>query len=313
MQQTPRLLPSQNLDEGTLPKSSWPPKQQGGYDYGQPYKSLEPGTDALDGILSNARKAFAPGVKTGFKNLDDAVRMSPGRLIVLGARPGTGKTTLAAQIAVQILEQNKYGKVLYCSVEMDAAEIGLKALSCLAKTDCITPYEEEDEQGITHVETLVAMKANTLSRLQVYYGMDLETILAGAELMSSNKDDPLLMLVVDFITSVKPIGEYATKSEAVGSVSKALKALAKRLEIPVLCCAQLNRGTAAGKAPTMRDLRDSGEIEQDADTVLLMHRPTEKEGQMAGRVDILIDKNRFGLMNSITLWPELHHHRFEEG
>ena len=283
------------------------------YDYNKAYRSLEPGTNALDGILQSARRAFAPGIGTGFMNLDGAVRMSPGRLVVLGARPGTGKTTLATQIAIQVLKENKHGRVFYCSVEMDAAEIGLKALSCLAKKNCITPYEEEDEKGIAHVETLVAMEQNTLSRLQVYYGMELEAILEGCERMAENKDDPLLLVVVDFITSVQPIGEYATKSEAVGSVSKALKAMAKRLEIPVLCCAQLNRGTATGKPPTMKDLRDSGEIEQDADSVLLLHRPTEKEGQMAGRVDIIIDKNRFGTMDSITLWPQLHNHRFEEG
>ena len=63
----------------------------------------------------------------------------------------------------------------------------------------------------------------------------------------------------------------------------------------------------------MKDLRDSGEIEQDADTVLLLHKPTDKEGALAGKVEIIIDKNRFGTADSLSLYPELHHHRFEEG
>ena len=63
----------------------------------------------------------------------------------------------------------------------------------------------------------------------------------------------------------------------------------------------------------MRDLRDSGEIEQDADSVMLLHRPKEEVGAMAGKVEIVIDKNRFGTMDSITLWPELDRHRFKEG
>ena len=290
----------------------WPQKQ-GDYEYGKPYKLKAAGTSALEGILNNARKAFAPGIKTGFRKLDEAIRMSPGRLIVLGARPGTGKTTLATQIAVQILKGYGNGIVFYCSVEMGPAEIGLKALSCLAKQNCITPYENRNEEGITHVETLVAMEQNVLSRLHVYYGMRLEDILEACDLLNKNSDDPLLMVIVDFITSVQPIGEYATRSEAVGSVSKALKAMAKRLEVPVLCCAQLNRGGAAAKTVSMKDLRDSGEIEQDADTVLLLHKPTDKEGALAGKVEIIIDKNRFGTADSLSLYPELHHHRFEEG
>lgn len=291
----------------------WPQEQPlGSYDYGEPYKLKAAGTSALDGILNNARKAFAPGIKTGFAKLDEAVRMAPGRLIVLGARPGTGKTTLATQIAVQICKGHKHGMVFYCSVEMGPAEIGLKAISCLAKRNCITPYEERDEQGITHVESLVTFEQNTLSRLHVYYGTQLENILEACDLLAKNEDDPLLMVVVDFITSVQPIGEFATRSEAVGSVSKALKAMAKRLDVPVLCCAQLNRGTAAGKPPSMKDIRDSGEIEQDADSVLLLHKPVDKEGALAGKVEIIIDKNRFGTMDSLSLYPQLHNHRFEE-
>ena len=293
--------------------TSWRQEKLGNYEYGKPYTLRAPGTSALEGIVNNARKAFAPGIKTGFKRLDEAVRMSPGRLIVLGARPGTGKTTLATQIAVQICKGYKHGVVFYCSVEMGPAEIGLKALSCLSKQNCITPYEERNEAGITHVETLVTMEQNVLSRLHVYYGMRLEDILEACDLLKKNTDDPLLMVVVDFITSVQPIGEFATRSEAVGSVSKALKAMAKRLDVPVLCCAQLNRGTATAKAPSMKDLRDSGEIEQDADSVLLLHKPVDKEGALAGKVEIIIDKNRFGTMDSLSLYPELHHHRFEEG
>ena len=292
--------------------TSWQQEREGTYEYGKPYQ-LKAGVSALEGILNNARKSFAPGIKTGFSRLDEAVRMSPGRLIVLGARPGTGKTTLATQIGVQILQNNKHGRVFYCSVEMGAEEIGLKAISCMAKRNCITPYEEEDEDEIAHVETLVTMEQNTLSRLIVYYGMQLEEIIGRCDLLKKNTDDPLLMVIVDFITSIQPIGEFATRSEAVGSVSKALKAMAKRLDVPVLCCAQLNRGTATAKAPSMKDLRDSGEIEQDADSVLLLHKPVDKEGALAGKVEIIIDKNRFGTMDNLSLYPELHHHRFEEG
>ena len=283
-------------------------------DYYERRPEKPPGVkNALDGISADSREAFAPGVVTGFAKLDKAVRLSPGRLVVLGARPGTGKTTLATQIAVQVLQKSNQARVLYCSVEMDAAEIGLKALSCLSGYNCIEPFENRDEEKIEHVYTQMTAHMHTLSRLEVLYGTSLQPILDAVEYMRHDKEFPLVLLIVDFITSIIPEGDFGTRSEAVGSVSRALKKLAKINKIPVLCCAQLNRGVASAKAPSMRDLRDSGEIEQDADSVMLLHRPKEEVGAMAGKVEIVIDKNRFGTMDSITLWPELDRHRFKEG
>lgn len=269
------------------------------------------GETALDGILLGAAKAFAPAMKTGWWHLDRKVKFSPGRLIVLGARPGTGKTTAATQIAAQVLHGRSHGRVLYASVEMDAAEIGLKALSCLSAYDCITPFEKKDKEAIEYIIGNASSIAPTLNRLHVLYGTRMDRLSNLAHEMSKDETDPLLLVIVDFITSMRPVGEFATKSEAIGSLTKDLKEMARTLEVPVLACAQLNRGSRDTVRPSMKDLRDSGEIEQDADVVLLLHNEKDQDGNPSGKTELIIDKNRFGGPGILDLFPEFHYHRFK--
>ena len=296
-----------------MPKSSWhyEPSQES-VDYWAEHSKREQeatkakrGESALSGILNRAKQAFAPAIPTGFTQLDKAVRFSPGRLLVLGARPGIGKTTIATQIATQVLAKSETGRVVYCSVEMEAAEIGIKALSCMSGYNCVTPFEEQDEQGIEHVYTLASSAAVTLDRRHEYYGTELSNLMEVCRDFAKDNKQELRMIVVDFITSLQPIGEHPTKAEAVGSITTALKRLSKELSVPILACAQLNRGTAAGKRPSMKDLKDSGQIEQDADVVMLLHRVEDED-----KVELIIDKNRFGQMSTLTMYPELNLHRF---
>lgn len=295
-----------------MPKSSWHsgPSQESVDFYAafarqqEEQRKAQRGESALSGILGRAREAFAPAIPTGFHSLDKAVRFSPGRLLVLGARPGVGKTTLATQIATQILNHKERGRVVYCSVEMEAAEIGIKALSSMSGYNCVAPFQELDEQRIEHVYTLANRHQWALDRLHVYYGTELSNLMEVCRDFAKDQDQELTMIVVDFITSLQPVGEHPTKAEAVGSITTALKRLSKELSVPILACAQLNRGTAPNKRPSMKDLKDSGQIEQDADVVMLLHRDEDN------KVELIIDKNRFGEMTSLNMYPELELHRF---
>tara|TARA_R110000824_G_scaffold36852_1_gene113969 strand:- start:12109 stop:13329 length:1221 start_codon:yes stop_codon:yes gene_type:complete len=265
-------------------------------------------SSALNGVLVGAKETFRPAVKTGWGKLDQVVRLSPGRLIVLGARPGVGKTTLATQLSAQILTQDEEAHVLYCSVEMDSSEIGLKALSMMTGTNCVHPFQESDAKEIEHVLWRAGHHSQVLDRLHVFYGSRLDKLVNVANKMSSELN--LKMVVCDFITSMQPIGDHGTRTEAIGSVSKALKALAKQLSIPVLACSQLNRSGAVGKRPSMKDLRDSGEIEQDADIILLMHSREAEENTEDFYTDLIIEKNRFGVQSEFALRPQFNFHRF---
>ena len=135
------------------------------------------GQSALAGIIEGARTAFAPPIKTGWWHLDNQVKFSPGRLIVLGARPGTGKTTVATQLSTQILRDNKDGRILYCSVEMEPAEIGLKALSCLTGIDCIKGFEKADEDEIVSILSRAGQYGYILDNLHIYYTTRLDRLL----------------------------------------------------------------------------------------------------------------------------------------
>ena len=262
-------------------------------------------TTALDGVIKGAKQTFLPAVKTGWKHFDKAVRLSPGRLIVLGARPGVGKTTLSTQMAMQILAMDNTSHVLYCSVEMDAAEIGLKALSMMTGTDCVRPFQENNAKEIEHVLWRAGHHSAQMARLHVAYTTNLDTLINRANKIA--KESNLKMVVCDFISSMQPTGAFATKTEAIGSVSKALKLLSRNLQIPVLAVSQLNRGTAANRRPTMKDLRDSGEIEQDADVVMLLSNSQEENEP---NTLLSVEKNRFGIPADFMLEPELMFHRF---
>lgn len=265
----------------------------------------EPTTTALAGITEHAAETFRPSVKTGWECLDRIVKLSPGRLIVLGARPGMGKTTLATQLATQVLCLDEKAHVLYCSVEMDAAEIGCKALSKLTGTDCVSAFESADDEGIKAIYSRAGQFSPVLHRMRILFNTRMDKLCNVANNMQDAMGVDLV--VVDFISSMQPSGIFGTKTEAIGAVSKGLKALAKQLQIPVLACSQLNRGTNASKRPSMKDLRDSGEIEQDADVVLLMHRNPELDDI---NTDLIVEKNRFGTLADMTIYPELHYHRF---
>lgn len=261
---------------------------------------------ALNGVLVGAKETFRPSIKTGWDFFDQNIRLSPGRLIVIGARPGVGKTTLATQLSTQILVNNEDANILYCSVEMDASEIGLKALSMLTGSNCVAPFQESNAKEIEHVLWRAGHHAHVLNRLHVFYGTRLDKLVNLSNKLHKEMD--LKMVVCDFITSMQPTGDFATRTEAIGSVSKTLKAMAKQLSIPILACSQLNRGTAASRKPSMKDLRDSGEIEQDADIVLLMHRNQEEEDD--NYTELYAEKNRFGVMTDFRLDPQLQYHRF---
>jgi replicative DNA helicase len=268
-------------------------------------KKKQPKTmSAYEGITKKAVETFKPAVVTGWPVLDAHVKLSPGRLAVLGARPGMGKTTLATQLSAQVLKHNRESYVLYCSVEMDAAEIGVKAASALSQTDCVSPFQNGNKESIEMVNNRAGHYSQILSRLAVFYGTRLDELLNIANHM--HKEVPLGLIVCDFISSIHPGDKYGTRSEAIGHVSKALKQLARDLQIPVLACSQLNRGTGANRRPTMKDLRDSGEIEQDADIIMLLHREDPEED----RTVLMIEKNRFGTLHEIHLDTQFQFHRF---
>ena len=255
-------------------------------------------------------------VQTGFRRLDQMLGggLLRGGLYILAARPGMGKTSFALNIADQI-----QGGVLFVSLEMSMDQIAAKRLARISGVpsnrllmgDRLTEAEYEK----------LAPATAQLSRSSVTINRKLSATVGEIGAMARSVKE-LSCVIVDYLGLIRGERSKASLYERITEISGALKALALSLSVPVLALAQLNRANEmrANKAPVLSDLRDSGAIEQDADGVLLLHRPdyyqTEGDrssGWTPSPVECRIAKNRHAEVGEVYFNAYLAQNRFLEG
>jgi len=234
--------------------------------------------DAYDEV-ELSRAGGLPSVPNPFGQLDRERLFTAGALIMLAARPSVGKSALALRFAIHAAKQGR--KVLHVTIEMRDRQLARRALSAESWIPAATLKSGalSDEQWL---ELMAAV--NRQSRLPVFTmdrgPMDIETITARARRHKATTG--LDMVVVDYIQRLPmPTARAITnKHDGIGVLSGKLKNLALELEIPVLCLAQISRDGDGrdGRRPTLSNLKDSGDLEQDADTVLLLS-PELAEGE----------------------------------
>ncbi|MBR1797333.1 MAG: replicative DNA helicase [Clostridiales bacterium] len=244
-------------------------------------------------------------VKTGFSYLDNITGgFKPGTVNIIAARPGMGKTALVLNIATNVAEM--YGKpVAIFSLEMSKSEIANRILASKAKTD----YKAIERATITREqEADLSETLGRISPLPIYIDETTNTnpmdILAKCrELMTTT---PISLVVIDYLQLLTYPGRSSgSRQNEIADISRSLKVLAKELELPVIALSQLNRGTEnredGDHIPGLADIRDSGAIEQDADCVIFIHRPsyyTKKKdaGEKPKFEDaqLIVAKNRHG-------------------
>lgn len=241
------------------------------------------------------------GLPTGFVDLDALTAgLEPGHLIVLAGRPAMGKTLLASNIADAA--ENAGAGVLWFALEMPGSEMALRQLSAevgVSVHDLRTGRVPQDK-----FTALVDAQSRAGDRR---WWIDDRTALTLAQVRARAKrvarKHGLGLIVVDYIGLM--IGQGDNRTQQLGSISRGLKALAKDLRVPVLALAQLNRGVEGrvDKRPLLSDLRDSGEIEQDADLVLMVHRESEYSNtpEWQGFAELLVRKNRHGPTGEVLL------------
>lgn len=246
-----------------------------------------------------------PYVRTGFKHLDKLLGggMQDSGLYILAARPAMGKTTLAVSIAEYVAQT--VGDVLFISLEMDNEQVTAKRIAAKARLN----YQD------VLSGTLLEEEYARVSQAVVEIGKTPLTVNAGssatvnqiAAMARGHKGFQLV--VIDHFSLIQTPGKRDRVQEYT-QVSNSLKRLARAIKIPVLCLAQLNRANEqrSDKRPTLSDLRETGATEQDADGVILLHRPDyydkdaipEKE-IMPVLVDVTVAKNRHGPTGKVTL------------
>lgn len=268
-------------------------------------------TELFDQIDEMSKNKDAIGVNTGFKRIDQhLLGMRPGQMIVLGARPGVGKTSFVLNLAVNAAMSG--ASVALFSLEMSAVEVGQRLLAAQAQGVDLRDIRSaniRDNQWASVIEA-----TNFLSGLDIVIDDNPDTtvteIRAKARRMLHGKKRGIV--IVDYLQLLSPpSGKFRADSRAteVSEMSRGIKIMAKDLGVPVIALSQLNRSLEArtGKRPQLSDLRESGSIEQDADVVVLLDRSmTPEEAERSDRpefgiTEFIIAKNRSGPLGTIPL------------
>lgn len=220
----------------------------------------------------------------------------PGCLYVIGARPGSGKTILGVQAAVELA---RHGHVALSSLEMSRQEIHQRILAQVAGVDLgrLINRRLNDADWAR-----IAERAPEIADLPLSIDdrSSARPIDVRSHARSVARKGHLKAIVVDYVQLMSaPAGDRRSRQEVVAQFSRELKSLARGLNVPVLALAQLNRGpaTRADSTPVMSDLKESGALEQDADVVLLLDSP-EKDPSL---LNLVVAKNRHGATASIRL------------
>jgi len=240
----------------------------------------------------------SPGIPTGLEMLDEALAggIKPGKVIVLAARPGVGKTSLATQILLHVAAQGRRGLML--SQEMTAEELTDRAAAHLGAIRVDQLASGRLQQGDW---ARVADVADQAAKLPVYVddqpALTLLDIRAKARQVQQRGG--LALLVIDYLQLCSSTLSPDKRHHQIEQISRGVKALAKELGVCVLLLSQLNRA-GEGEAPELHHLKESGSIEEDADAVVLLHtQRIEADGTM--QVGAKVAKNRGGRRGSFVL------------
>ncbi|MBI3832023.1 MAG: replicative DNA helicase [Planctomycetes bacterium] len=291
--------------------------------------SNEPVTiqSVLEGVLADAHKTVearrqgleipSPAIATGFHDLDRmfAGGMWPGEVVIIAARPSVGKTTLAINIARKVAcrppEKKPVGVAIF-SMEMPKEQVSKNLLCSEAKivSSKMRRYEFDEEEYET-----VRMAAEQLKQAPIFIddtpGLSTSELRARARRLYHR--DGVRMLLVDYLQLMTSSKNHDSREQAVAELSRQVKQIARELSIPIVLLSQLRR-PIQGKEddpPKLTDLRESGSIEQDADVVIMLHRPLDEKGVMTRDIKAIVQKNRNGEIGEVQLsfFPE--YFRFE--
>lgn len=242
------------------------------------------------------------GISTGFLDLDNICKgLRPSNLIIIAGRPSMGKTQLALNITEQVgIKENL--SVLIFSMEMTHEELAERLAVSISGLDS-RKFQEGD-----FTEKEVSLVSDAFSKInQSGIHLDESSSLTIMELRARcrrlKRESGLDLVIVDYLSLMK--GEGENQNKKIGSISRGLKGLAKELKIPVIALQQLNRSVEGrqDKRPVMSDLRESGEIEQDADLIAFIYRHEVYDETTPHKniAEIIIRKNRSGAIGKVFL------------
>lgn len=254
-------------------------------------------------------------VPSGFPDLDRMLQggFRPGQMVTLAARTSMGKSTIVVDIArYASLRRDVPG--LHLSLEMTAEEIGGRIASAEAAIPLSNVIKDEltDAERAKVADLAVEMDEMPLRVLDV---QDASWSAVRAQIISAHRRHGIAYAVIDTLQLVTfDESRSNSRQEEIGRISRSCKRLAKQLGIVIFSVVQLNRGAEqrSGSVPQMSDIRESGDIEQDSDVVILLHRPDyyDKMSDRAGEADVIVAKQRNGPTGTVVLAFQGHYSRF---
>lgn len=247
------------------------------------------------------------GVPTGFIDLDDLTSgFQPGDLVIVAGRPSMGKTAFAINVMEHVVLEKKM-PVAFFSLEMPKEQIAMRLFSSTGRVD-----SQKLRKGITLEDEDYGLLAQAIKKLEaaqlfVDDTSSLSALDIRARARRLHRDHPLGLIVIDYLQLMQGGTGRQTDSRAteIGTMTRMLKGLARELQVPVIALSQLNR-TLEGrtnKRPIMSDLRESGAIEQDADTIMFVYRDEvyNEDSPERGTAEIIIGKQRNGPIGTVRL------------
>ena len=262
---------------------------------------LETTLNQIDDLQTNG---ISSGIPTGFRDIDNVTQgLQPGQMIVVAGRPAMGKSTLGVDFARSAALHHNMTSIIF-SLEMSKIELAQRIIA--AETNipltALRHPEEITSDRWAKLNSFWDMMKDSPLFIDDSPNMSLMEIRAKCRRLKQTHD--LKLVVIDYLQLMSSGKRVESRQQEVSDFSRALKLLAKELEVPVVALSQLNRGPEMrnDKKPQLSDLRESGSIEQDADVVFLVHRPDfyNKE-ERPGEADIIMAKHRNGPTDTFKL------------
>ena len=280
---------------------------------GKDTKNFRPIFEVIEDVYAhlhelNTDKEASHGTSTGFSGLDRVLAgMGKSDLILVGARPGMGKTSFCLNIATNVAAQT--GKtVCIFSLEMSAEQLVSRVISSEAMVDS---YAMRTGELKTEDWESIARATSKLAKCDILID-DTSGITVTEMKAKLRRVKNLGLVVIDYLQLMTDSAHSDNRVQEVGAISRAMKIMAKDLMVPIVCCAQLSRGpeSRTDKKPMLSDLRESGSIEQDADVVMFLYRDEyykvnessdPNSGADSSIAEVIVAKNRHGSTGTVKM------------
>jgi replicative DNA helicase len=266
-------------------------------------------------VLTDRAEGKTRAMPTGLVDLDEMLDggMTPGQLVIIGARPSMGKTALAMTIGLHMAEDYS---VAMLSMEMPHVELRDRMTAMLGRVSLGSVKRPTKGAGLDWGRVVDGIERAKALNFWVSDQGGLTINQVRSKARAIKRQHGLNILVVDYIGLMAGLDPRAPRAYQLEEISRGLKTLAKELDIAVLCLAQVNRKVEerADQMPGLSDLRDSGAIEQDADIVMFVHRPIQARPDIGQEFEhyakLTVAKNRNGRCGVVSLFYQGDQTRF---